>query len=85
MVEKAINVLKKTAGEDLRIVISVRERVQEKKPICCCKEGEGGTFNLIFPKTLSECWESFKSKFGLGRQVYESKVSLGADSKKYTS
>lgn len=49
VVEKAINVLKKTAGEDFRIVISlgVRERVQEKKPICCCKEGAGGTFNLV--------------------------------------
>lgn len=83
MVERAINVLKKTAGEDLRIVISVRERVQEKNPYVAAKRAK--EVILIFPKTLSECWESFKSKFGLGRQVYESKVSLGADSKKYTS
>lgn len=40
MVEKAINVLKKTAGEDLRIVISVRERVQEKNPYVAAKRAK---------------------------------------------
>lgn len=42
VVEKAINVLKKTAGEDFRIVISlgVRERVQEKNPYVAAKRAQ---------------------------------------------
>ena len=42
VVEKAINVLKKTAGEDFRIVISlgVRERVQEENPYVAAKRAQ---------------------------------------------